>query len=83
MRIASDWKDFEVLDCLRRRQAGAVGGCDRLIRPDPQVIWNTPKGRDSWKKANARYLRSSERRRKLGSEQHAGPASWEHRLYGS
>ena len=36
-----------------------------LARPDPQIIWNTPKG-DSWKKINARYLRSR-----------SGGGSWE------
>ena len=30
----------------------------RLIRPDPQVIWNTPKGAE-WKHVNAHYHRSS------------------------
>ena len=29
-----------------------------LARPDPQIIWNTPKGAE-WKQANARYQRSS------------------------
>ena len=31
-----------------------------LIRPDPQVIWNTPKENPYWHKADARYVRSRE-----------------------
>ncbi len=30
-----------------------------LIRPDPQIIWKNAKKSPLWKKANARYLRSS------------------------
>ena len=30
-----------------------------LIRPDPQIIWNTPKQLALWKQAHARYRRSS------------------------
>ena len=30
-----------------------------LIRPDPQIIWETPRENAGWKKADARYLRSS------------------------
>lgn len=37
-----------------------------LIRPDPQVIWKTPKTNPLWKKADARYSRSS-----------TGGGSWE------
>ena len=57
MRIASDWKDFEVIDCSGGDKLERWGQV-RLIRPDPQVIWHTPKGRE-WEKANAHYIRSS------------------------
>lgn len=30
-----------------------------LVRPDPQVIWDTPRRVPQWKKANAHYHRSS------------------------
>ena len=30
-----------------------------LIRPDPQIIWKTPRIHPLWKKADARYIRSS------------------------
>lgn len=47
-----------------------------LIRPDPQIIWNTPKDPALWDRADARYLRSKtgggrwEYRKKL-------PESWQ------
>lgn len=57
MRQASDWKDYEIIDTSNgeklERWKDVV-----LIRPDPQVIWDTPKGAE-WKKANAHYIRSS------------------------
>lgn len=30
-----------------------------LLRPDPQVLWNTPKNNPAWKKLNAHYHRST------------------------
>ncbi|PWL61966.1 MAG: SAM-dependent methyltransferase, partial [Oscillospiraceae bacterium] len=36
MRIASDWKDFEVIDCSGGDKLERWGEV-RLIRPDPQV----------------------------------------------
>ena len=57
MRVASSWKDFEVLDTSDGEKLERWGGYT-LIRPDPQIIWKTPRGAE-WKRANARYLRSS------------------------
>ncbi len=64
MRAAEHWKDFEVLDTSGGEKLERWGNVI-LTRPDPQIIWNTPKG-DSWKKINARYLRSR-----------SGGGSWE------
>ena len=59
MRAAEHWKDFEVLDTSGGEKLERWGNVI-LARPDPQIIWNTPKG-DFWKKINARYLRSRSR----------------------
>lgn len=58
MRVADGWKDYELLDCSDGERLERWGEVI-LIRPDPQVIWKTPKKHPLWKKANARYLRSS------------------------
>ena len=58
MWIADQWKDYEILD---------TSDCEKLerwkdyvlIRPDPQVIWKTPKADQMWKKSNGHYHRSS------------------------
>ena len=57
MWIADNWKDFEVLDTSSGEKLERWGAY-RLIRPDPQVIWQTPKD-ENWKKPNAHYHRSS------------------------
>jgi len=57
MRIAKNWKDFEVLDTSGGEKLERWGRYF-LIRPDPQVIWNTPKS-SMWERADARYIRSS------------------------
>ena len=58
MWLADQWKDYEVLDTSAGEK---LERWDRyiLVRPDPQVIWNTPKKDPCWKKYDARYDRSS------------------------
>lgn len=57
MRIAKNWKDFEVVDTSSGEKLERWGEYT-LIRPDPQVIWITNKGAQ-WQAANARYIRSN------------------------
>lgn len=58
MWIANNWKDYEVLDCSEGEKLERWGDY-LLLRPDPQVIWNTPKELKSWHKINGHYHRSS------------------------
>ena len=55
---AERWKDYEVLDTSSGEKLERWGKYI-LVRPDPQVIWNTPKNHPNWKKFDARYARSS------------------------
>ena len=64
MWLADNWKDYEVIDTSSGEKLERWGEY-RLIRPDPQVIWNTPKG-NNWKSPNAHYHRSK-----------SGGGSWE------
>lgn len=57
MRVANNWKDYELIDCSCGERLERWGNIT-LIRPDPQVIWNTPKVNPLWKKADAVYHRS-------------------------
>ncbi|MGN0629586.1 MAG: class I SAM-dependent methyltransferase [Oscillospiraceae bacterium] len=67
MRYTKDWKDYELLDCSGGERLERWGNVI-LIRPDPQVIWNTPKTHPLWQRADARYVRSSQ-----------GGGHWEYR----
>ncbi len=58
MWLASDWKDYEVIDTSNGEKLERWGDY-LLIRPDPQVIWDTPRTIRGWKKPNAHYHRSS------------------------
>lgn len=58
MWIANNWKDYQVLDCSSGEKLERWGSY-LLIRPDPQVIWNTARQQNGWKKPNAHYHRSS------------------------
>lgn len=58
MWIADRWKDYEVMDCSSGEKLERWGSYT-LVRPDPQVIWNTPKILKGWKKKNGHYHRSA------------------------
>lgn len=58
MWIADQWKDYEVIDCSAREKLERWGHFI-LLRPDPQVIWNTPKADKRWRHLNAHYHRSA------------------------
>ncbi|MCJ7855969.1 class I SAM-dependent methyltransferase [Lachnospiraceae bacterium NSJ-143] len=55
---ADKWTDYEVLDCSCGEKLERWGNYT-LVRPDPQVIWNTKKALPGWKKMNGHYHRSS------------------------
>ena len=42
MWLADNWKDYEVLDTSAGEKLERWGKYI-LVRPDPQVIWDTPK----------------------------------------
>ncbi len=59
------WKEYELIDTSQGERLERWG--DKiLIRPDPQIIWNTEKTNPLWKNAHARYHRSK-----------TGGGSWE------
>ncbi len=57
MRV-SNWKDYELIDASNGERLERWGDII-LIRPDPQIIWNTPKENPLWKNAHAIYHRSN------------------------
>ena len=57
MRNTNDWKDYQLLDCSGGERLERWGDFV-LVRPDPQVIWNTPKTDPLWVRANGYYHRS-------------------------
>lgn len=65
MWLADKWNDYEVIDCSAGEK---LERWDKyiLVRPDPQVIWNTPKKEKGWKQKNGHYHRSEK-----------GGGSWE------
>ena len=58
MWIADNWKDYEVLDTSGGEKLERWGKYT-LLRPDPQVLWDTPKIIPEWKKLNGHYHRSN------------------------
>ena len=55
---SANWKDYELIDTSQGERLERWGDII-LIRPDPQIIWNTPKENPLWRNAHARYHRSS------------------------
>lgn len=58
MWLADQWNDYEVIDCSKGEKLERWGNY-LLVRPDPQVIWDTPKKEKGWRKMNGHYHRSS------------------------
>ncbi len=58
MWVADNWKDYEVIDCSEGEKLERWGKYI-LLRPDPQVIWSTPKDNPFYNKLNAHYHRSN------------------------
>lgn len=55
---ADQWHDYEVLDTSDGEKLERWGKYI-LVRPDPQVIWSTPKKNPLWRGFDARYARSN------------------------
>ncbi len=73
MWISDQWKDYEVIDCSDGEKLERWGKYI-LVRPDPQVIWQTKRSDRLWSRYDARYARSSS-----GGghwSQHALPDRW-------
>ncbi len=67
MRTADKWRDYRLIDAsdgMRLEKWGDIS----LSRPDPQIIWKTPKENPLWESCDAVYHRSER-----------GGGSWEFR----
>lgn len=58
MWIADNWKDYEIIDCSGGEKLERWGDYI-LLRPDPQVLWNTAKKNPAWRRLNGHYHRST------------------------
>ena len=67
MRKAKKWEQYSILDTSSEEKLEDWNGV-KLIRPDPQIIWKTPKNENLWNSADGHYHRSS-----------SGGGSWEYR----
>ena len=57
MRVARDWKDYEILDMANGEKLERWGNYI-LERPDPQIVWQDKSFKDKWKMVDAIYYRS-------------------------
>lgn len=57
MWIADKWKDYEVIDTSEGEKLERWGKYI-LVRPDPQVIWDTERNEHRWNQPNGHYYRS-------------------------
>ena len=57
LKVARDWKDYEILDMANGEKLERWGNYI-LQRPDPQIVWQDKSFKDKWKKVDAIYHRS-------------------------
>ncbi len=58
MRTAANWKEYRLLDTSEGERL-EVWKDVSLIRPDPQIIWKTPKTDPLWQTADGQYHRAA------------------------
>lgn len=58
MLLAKDWKDYEIIDCSNGEKFERWGNI-KLLRPDPQIIWDNGNLKDKYDDINAFYVRSN------------------------
>lgn len=58
MWYSNDWKEYELIDAADGQRLERWGNYT-FIRPDPQAVWNNKSANPLWRKADARYNRSS------------------------
>lgn len=58
MWTANHWKDYEVIATSKGEKLERWGDY-MLVRPDPQVIWNTQRTNAAWRRPNGHYHRSA------------------------
>ena len=58
MNLASDWSDYQILDMANGEKLEKWNNIT-LVRPDPQIIWNSKSFPEKWKYADATYIRSN------------------------
>lgn len=58
MWLSDKWTDYELIDCSCGEKLERWGRY-LLVRPDPQVIWDTPKRHPGWANPDGRYYRAS------------------------
>ena len=58
MRLANEWKDYEIIDMSTGMKLERWGNYI-LNRPDPQIAWQEKSFPEEWKKCDAKYIRSN------------------------
>ena len=57
MLLADSWKDYELIDCSNGEKLERWGNT-YLLRPDPQIIWDTGSLKNKYNNINSYYHRS-------------------------
>ena len=58
MKIANNWKDYEILDMANGEKLERWGDI-YLVRPDPQIIWKEKTFKNKWNNIHGVYNRSN------------------------
>lgn len=58
MRVNNEWKDYKILATSKGEKLEMWGDVC-LLRPDPQIIWDSGKNLSKYKELNAHYKRDS------------------------
>lgn len=58
MKTVNDFNEYQIIDMAKGMKL-EIWNSVKLLRPDPQIIWNEKKSENNWNKIDAIYNRSN------------------------
>ena len=76
MKLVNDFTEYQILDMSEGMKLEDWNG-KKLLRPDPQIVWNHKEHEDLWNKVDATYYRSNKGGGHWEVSNHKLPDNWQ------
>lgn len=76
MQVVTDFKEYQIIDMANGMKLENWNNL-KLLRPDPQIIWNHQANKDEWNRVDAIYHRSNKGGGEWEIKNHRMPKIWQ------